>query len=142
MRAAIERIFTSAPFVEAIGLRVTDVSPGRCVSELVLERLHQRQDGVVHAGVMATMADHTAGGAAATLAKVGEVVLGAGFTIHLLRTARGERLRCVATVLKPGRRLSITEAEVWCRDGREERLVAKASVSIAVVPGAQVRGVG
>ncbi len=139
LKAEMERIFGSAPFVEALGIRMVEVATGRCVSELVLERRHQQQDGVVHAGVMATIADHTAGGAAATMVQPGEIVLGAGFTIHLLRPASGERLLCVATVLKPGRRVSIVESEVWCVAGEDKKLVAKATVSIAVVPGAQLR---
>jgi uncharacterized protein (TIGR00369 family) len=140
LRAMVDRIYRTAPFVAEMGIELVEVARGRCVSELALGRRHQQQDGVVHAGVMATMADHTAGGAAATLAAPGEVVLGAGFTIHLLRPARGHLLRCVATVLKPGRRLSVVEAEVWCLAGEEQRLTAKATVSIATVPAEQVRG--
>lgn len=132
------RLFNAAPFVADLGLTLVEAEAGRCVSELVLGRRHQQQNGVVHAGVMAAMADHTAGGAAATLAAPGEAVLGASITIHLLRPARGRRLRCVATVLKPGRRLAVVESEVRCLDGDDETLVAKATVAIAIVPGAQI----
>ena len=45
----------------------------------------------------------------------------------------GERLRCRATVLKPGKTLIVAESEVYAvRDGKE-KLVAKATVTLAPV---------
>ena len=88
----------------------------------------------MHAGGQATVADHSAGAAAATLARPGHRVLTAELSIHLLRPARGERLECVATVLKPGRTLTVVEAELYCMAGAERALVAKAIATIASVP--------
>ncbi|RJP25838.1 MAG: PaaI family thioesterase [Deltaproteobacteria bacterium] len=51
--------------------------------------------------------------------------------INLLRPALGDRLRCRATVLKPGKTLIVVESEVHSvRDGKE-KLVAKATVTLA-----------
>ena len=44
-----------------------------------------QQDGFVHAGVQAAVADHTSGDAAATLLAVGKIVLSIEFKINLLR---------------------------------------------------------
>jgi acyl-coenzyme A thioesterase PaaI-like protein len=45
----------------------------------------------------------------------------------------GERLRCRATVLKPGKTLIVAESEVYAvRDGKE-KLAAKATVTLAPV---------
>ncbi len=55
----------------------------------------------VHAGVQATIADHTAGGAATTLIDKGQFVLTVEFKINLLRVTRGDSLLCRAQVLKP-----------------------------------------
>ncbi len=92
-----------------------------------------QQDGFVHAGAQATMADHTAGGAAATLIEPDHMILTAEFKINLLRAAKGERLTCRAKVLKPGSRLIIVESEVQCEDEGTSKLVSKTTVSIAVV---------
>jgi uncharacterized protein (TIGR00369 family) len=79
------------------------------------------------------MADHTAGGAAGTLVRSNERVLTAEFKIDLLRPALGDRLRCRSTVLKAGRTLIVAESEVHAvRDGKE-KLVAKATVTLAPV---------
>lgn len=126
----------SAPFVVDLGMVLSGHGPGRCESVLELAPRHLQQDGYVHAGVLATMADHTAGVAAATRVGDGETVLTAEFKIHLLRAARGTALRCVGEVLKAGRRLTVAEATVHAVDDGSERLVAKASLTLAVVAAA------
>lgn len=139
-RAEIERIFHTAPFIRMLGIALVSAADGACETELVLREEHLQQDGFVHAGVQATMADHTAGTAAATLAPEGHIVLTADFGISLMRAARGRRLRCRARVLKAGRRLSFVESEVFCEDsdrivpGVPGILVSKARVSIAMAP--------
>ena len=87
----------------------------------------------MHAGVLATLADHCAGAAATTLLAPGEFVVTAEYKINLLRGARGPRLHCRAEVLKPGQSLSVVEASVFAeRDGKRE-LVAKLNATMAVV---------
>lgn len=138
-RQELERIFHAAPFVASLGISLVSIGPGECEAEVVIEPRHLQQDGYVHAGVQATLADHTAGGAAATLVRPDEVVLTAEFKINLLRAAKGERLRCVARVLKPGSQLTVVESEVFCVREEASRLVSKATVSIAVVSKSRAR---
>ena len=130
----IDRVFRTAPFIRQLGARLVRVSAGACESLLSVEEAHLQQDGYVHAGVQATLADHTAGAAAATLVREGEIVLTAEFKVSLLRAARGERLRCLAHVLKPGSRLMFAESEVYCDAAQATTLVAKATVTLAVLP--------
>ncbi len=129
----VNRIFTSAPFVSDLGLRLESVSPGECTTVLPLQRKHLQQDGFVHAGVQATVADHTAGAAAASLVEKGQYVLTAEFKINLLRAAKGDRLVCRAKVLKRGNHLTVVESEVFADGSGEERLVSRATVTIAIV---------
>lgn len=129
----IERIFASAPFVAQLGLQLVSIAPGECRSALPLQERHLQQDGYVHAGVQATVADHTAGAAAATLITGGQSVLTVEFKINLLRAARGQQLTCVAKVLKPGKTLSVVESEVYCHSEGQARLVSKACVTLAVI---------
>jgi len=133
VRNAVEAIFRNSAFVTGLGIRLIDLGPGWCESELAVTQRHLQQDGFVHAGVQATIADHTAGGAAGTLARPGEMVLTVEFKINLLRPAVGERIRCRAKVLKPGRTIVVAESEVVaCRDGAE-KMTAKATVTLALV---------
>ena len=119
-------IFDKAPFI-------ADLGPGWCETALAVAPKHLQQNGYVHAGVQATMADHSAGGAAGTLVRGNERVLTAEFKIHLLRPAVGERLRCRATVLKPGKTLIVAESEVFAIHAGKEKLVAKATVTLVPV---------
>lgn len=130
----VRGIFERAAFVRDVGIELTAVEEGACETGLAVAPRHAQQDRFVHAGVLATMADHTAGAAAGTLVAAGETVLTVEFKITLLRPAVGDRLRCRAAVLRQGRTLSFAESEVFARDGDREALVAKATVTLAVVP--------
>ena len=129
-------IFSRAPFVGDLGIRLKDLGPGWCESFLEVAPKHTQQDGYVHAGVQATIADHTAGGAAGTLAAEGDLVLSVEFKINFLRPALGERLRCRATVLRKGRTLIVAESEVFAENDGSRKLVSKATVTLALVPAA------
>lgn len=132
-REAVQAIFSAAPFIADLGIALDEVEPGRCSSSLALAGRHLQQDGFVHAGVVATMADHTAGACAGSLKGPDEIVLTSSFTIHLLRPAVGERLLCRATVLRAGRTQTVVESEVLAIGAGSEKLVAKATVSLALV---------
>lgn len=128
--ARVSKIFADAPFITALGISLVRVGPGVCETILAIEAKHAQQKGVVHAAVTAAMGDHTAGGAAATLAPENHDLLTTEYSIHLLRPARGKELRCVGKVLRPGRTLSVVESEVFA-DGI---LVAKLTATIAFLP--------
>jgi uncharacterized protein (TIGR00369 family) len=129
----IQRIFRAARFISDLGIELESVGDGECVTTLELGDRHLQQDGFVHAGVQATIADHTAGVAAATLIREHKYVLSVEFKINLLRPARGERLICRAQVLKPGRQFSVVESEVRCVAEGKERLVSKMTATMAYV---------
>lgn len=128
----LKQVFAAAPFVGDVGIVPTAFGEGSVTSELVLAPRHLQHTGVVHAGVMVTMADHTMGAAAQGLAPAGCWVLTAELKTSLLRAARGERLVCEAQVLKPGRSLTFTEASVWAESAGQRTLVMKASATMAV----------
>ncbi|MDX1605764.1 MAG: PaaI family thioesterase [Candidatus Competibacterales bacterium] len=127
------RILEEAPFIRALGVEVAGIAPGRVETLLPVAPWHTQHDGYVHAGVQATLADHTAGAAASTLMAADEMVLTAEFKLNLLRLGQGERLLCVGSVLKPGRRLTVAEAEVHGETGGERLLIAKATVTLVLL---------
>jgi len=132
-RKAIEQGFRDAPFVAHLGIELDNIGPGWCEAHLDVQEWQVQQTGVVHAGVIATIADHCAGAAASTRLSPGEFVVTAEFKVNLLRGASGARLHCRAEVLKPGQTLSVVEAMVYAeRDGKRE-LVAKLNATMAVI---------
>lgn len=116
LQSRIEKVLANAPFIADLGVTLVGVGPSWLETQLeVVSRLRQ-QHGYVHAGVVTTLADHTAGGAASTLVGSGQSVLTADFTVHLLRPASGDLLRCRGEVVKSGKRLIVAQADVWDED--------------------------
>lgn len=109
----IDAVFDKAPFIELLGVRLVDVSEGRLETELTITPQLRQQHGFAHAGVVTTLADHTAGGAASTVIGEGQSVLTADFSVHLLRPGAGDELTCVGEVVRAGRTLIVTKADVW-----------------------------
>jgi uncharacterized protein (TIGR00369 family) len=124
----VRDIFSKAAFISHLGVELVSIEPGVVRSALAPRPEHLQQDGYVHAGVVTTLADHTAGAAAGTLIEPRQIILTSELKIHLLRPAHG-RLECIATVLKPGRMFSIVESEVRASG----TLVAKLIATMAVV---------
>jgi uncharacterized protein (TIGR00369 family) len=131
--AKVRRIFDNAPFIREMGMELTTIEDDWCETRLVPERWHRQQHGLIHAGVMATMCDHTAGCAARGAVGMDQDVLTAGFNINFLRPAVADRLRCRSQVLRAGKTLVICESEVYAEKNSQEKLVAKATVTLAVM---------
>lgn len=126
----LRTFFTAAPFMAHLGIEPIECGTGRVVTQVALQPWHLQHSGVVHAGLIGAMADHTMGAAAQTTTD--QLILTAEFKLSLLRPARGQRLECAASVIKPGRLVAFTEAEVFAVDGPQRTLVAKASATMAV----------
>ena len=126
-------IFRRAAFIADLGVELDAVAEGQCETSLAVQPRHLQHSGQVHAGVLTTLADHTAGAAAQTLAPEGMFVATVEMKISLLRPAKGERLVCRGRVLKPGRQLSFVEAEVHCVADGKDHLVAKVSATMAMI---------
>ena len=128
-----KRVFHEAHFVRDVGYELLGCGPGWCESRLITQKRHQQHDGVLHAGVQATMADHTAGTAATTLIAADEFVLTAEFKINLLRASRASDLRCCSEVIKSGGRLIVAKSELRDHDDSSDDLISFAIVTLAVL---------
>ncbi|WP_437587471.1 PaaI family thioesterase [Sorangium sp. So ce1000] len=132
---ALERVreqFKKAAFVADVGIELAGLGPGWAETSLPVAARHGQAEQFVHAGVQATMADHTAGAAAGTLVGADEVVVTVEYKINFLKPARGDRLRCRADVLRHGRTLSVVEARVYA--GQDEtKPVAAAMLTLAII---------
>ena len=139
-RRRIHETFRRAAFVNHLGIELADLGPGWAESTLAVDARHAQAEGIVHGGVQATMADHTAGAAAITLLPPDKVVLTLEFKVNLLQPARGERLRCRAKVVKPGRSYVVVLAEVYCGPAGQDVLASISTVTMVVVPDPRLAG--
>jgi len=121
-------------FPESCGFKPQRVADGEFESSLEVQPVHSQQDGFVHAGVIATMADHTAGYAAYTTVSETFRILTIEFKINFFKPAVGERMVCRSKVVNNGRKIKVSESEVFSISGSQEKLVAKALVTLIAVP--------
>ena len=132
-QTVIRGIFAQAGFISELGIELMDVGPGWCETRLVAAPRHWQQNGFIHAGVQAAMADHTGGAAAATLMAANQAVLTVEFKINLLRPAVGEELRCRGEVVKAGQRITFVESAVYALHNGESKLVSKLAATMTFV---------
>ncbi|MDY6790428.1 MAG: PaaI family thioesterase [Thermodesulfobacteriota bacterium] len=123
----------SRGFIEYCQFRAETIKRGYFQSRVRIKEHHRQQDGFIHAGVMATMADHTAGYSAFTLVEDNFQILTIEFKINFLRPAFGDALVCRSRVIREGRQIKIAESEVFDIRGEEETLAAKAMVTLMAV---------
>ena len=135
----IRQVFEGVPFLRHLGIRLAGLGPGWAETLLEVGPHLGQAEGFVHAGAVATMADHTCGTAAGTLTRADQTVLTVEFKVSLLRPAVGDSLRCRAEVIRAGSRLAFAEARVWARAGGEEKLVATFTSTLALVDASPTR---
>jgi len=121
-------------FVKYCGLKALKVEQGFFESEVTIGDNHRTQDNFIHAGLMATMADHTAGYSAFTMVTENFRILTIEFKINLLKPAFGNVLRCRSQVISKGKRIIVSESAVYDIRKSGEKLVAKAVVTLMAVP--------
>jgi uncharacterized protein (TIGR00369 family) len=123
-RARVEESFARQTFMTNLGVRIADLSPGRCVLEMDRRADLCQQHGYVHAGVTTTLADTAAGYASFSLMPKGSSVLTSELKINLLNPAAGDTLVAVAEVVKPGRTLTVVKADVYGVSGADRTHVS------------------
>ena len=102
-----------------IGAEMALVEPGYVEIHLPHKAEITQQHGFIHGGVVGMIADSAAGYAANTLTPADTSVLTVEYKLNLVAPADGERLVARGEVVKPGRTLIITKAEVFAiRDGK------------------------
>jgi uncharacterized protein (TIGR00369 family) len=122
--AVVRASFARQTFMATLGARLERVAAGEVDVAVPFDLRHVQQNGFLHAGVLAAVADSACGYAALTLAAPGHDVLAVEFKISLLRPAAARRFLARARVLRAGRTLTTAAAEVYGLDGAEPRLVA------------------
>lgn len=133
IRRNCEDIVARTPFLRLLGIELSELEWGLCTLTLPIRPEHLQQDGFVHAGVQATLADHACGTAAASCMQDGERVLSIEFKLNLLKPARGDTLRAVARVIRAGRRVTVVEADVFCESQSQSYACSKMLGTMAVV---------
>ncbi len=117
---------------ETLGFRLVEAEHGRAVFECEPAEFHYNPIGTVHAGLASTLLDSAMGCAFVTTLDAGvgwtTLELKANFTRPM--TLETGRVRCIGSVIHPGRRVVTTEARLEDLRGR---LFAHATSTILVL---------
>ena len=121
------------PIAALLGIRRVSMDGGRSVFEVTIGPDHMNPHGVVHGGVVYTLADFAMGGALTSTLDAGERCATLELKINYLAAARGGELRAEASVVSRSRRVAVMEARVY---DDTARLIALATGSFYVSTGA------
>ncbi|MCI0490368.1 MAG: PaaI family thioesterase [Blastocatellia bacterium] len=117
------------PFGELIGLTFSRPEQGRSLCVLEVREELMNPNGILHGGVVYSMADTGMGAALHTLLPPDEMCATIEIKIVYLRTVTSGTLRCETRVIQKGSRIAVVESEVM----NDDRLVAKALGTFSIL---------
>ncbi|WP_068809345.1 PaaI family thioesterase [Thauera phenolivorans] len=133
--ARVRHSFGLQQAMALIGAELAVVEPGFTEIHLPLKPEITQQHGFIHGGVVGMIADSAAGYAANTLTAADTSVLTVEYKMNLIAPADGERLVARGEVIKPGRTLIITKAEVFAVRNERWTLCALMQQTIMAMQG-------
>jgi uncharacterized protein (TIGR00369 family) len=116
----------------SLGFEVESVQQGRAVFRLDVRPKHKQIHGVVHGGIIASLADTTAAIAAYTAVPRGVELATLEMKINFLEPVPGGRVKAEGRVLRAGRNFVVTECEVFNESGS---MAAKALLTFSAAGG-------
>ena len=133
--ARCRRLFHQQGIMGTLGGTVEAVGVGSCVLAAPITPSISQQHGYAHAGLAWTMGDSACGFAAQTLLAPTQDVLTIEMKINLLAPAQGACLVAEGRVIRAGRRISSTAAEVYAEAGGERIHVATLLGTMMIMEG-------
>ncbi|EKZ98038.1 PaaI family thioesterase [Cupriavidus metallidurans] len=132
---AVQASFQSQNVMHLIRATLPVVEAGRTEIHVPHWDGIEQQHGYVHGGVVGTIADSAGGYAAMSLVPAGASVLTVEYKLNLLAPANGDKLIARGSVVRAGRTLIVTQAEVFAVEGSKETLCALMQQTIMVMHG-------
>ena len=129
----IETSFLRQGMMQNLGARLLRVEPGLCELSLPHSERVTQQQGSFHGGAMGTLADIAGGYAALSAAPFDMEVTTVEYKINFLASFTGGELRAIGRVVKAGKRIIVTTAEVVHVDASGKR-TACAVMQQTIVP--------
>jgi uncharacterized protein (TIGR00369 family) len=108
----IEASFLRQGLMQHLGARLLRVEPGLCEVALPYSERVTQQQGGFHGGAMGALADIAGGYAALTVAAEDSEVTTVEYKINFMAAFRDGELRATGRVVKAGKRIIVTTAEV------------------------------
>lgn len=130
----VQNSFARQGMMLHLGAHLVRVESGLCVIALPYSEKVTQQQGGFHGGAIGALADIAGGYAGLTLAPDGMEVASVEYKINFLAAFQGGELRATGHVVRAGRRLIVTTAEVLHVDanGKESACAVMQQTLMAV----------
>jgi uncharacterized protein (TIGR00369 family) len=133
-RSVATATFAQQRAMHTLGISIARLEPGEVDLTMAYSPDFTQQNGFVHAGIITAGLDNACGIAAFTLMPAGSAILTVEFKTNLLAPAKGMRFSFRATVVKPGRTLTVCEAKAYAEHDGVETLVATMTGTLMALP--------
>lgn len=133
--ARVRASFARQGIMAFIGARLESITPGHCEIRLPFKRELSQQHGFFHGGVIGMIADSAGGYAAYSLMAADASILTVEYKMNLLAPGDGELLIAQGEVLKSGRNLVISRAEVYVVNNGHEAHCASMQQTLMTMHG-------
>lgn len=117
-------------FIEFCGFQASKIEKGNFESTIKIGENHKTQDNFTHAGLIATMSDHTAGYAAYTLVPENIRILTIEFKINFIKPAYGNALKCKSEIISQGKQVIVGQSTVFDVRDTHEKMVSKSTITL------------
>lgn len=132
MTERIHDSFGRQGFMRLLGAVLESVEPGRVTITCRASEHLTQQHGLLHGGVVASLADVACGYAALSVLPDDREVLTVEFKVHFLKAAKTDGLVAVGQVIQSGRTLTVCEGSVF--DSTRTRTLARMTATMMAVP--------
>jgi uncharacterized protein (TIGR00369 family) len=122
--ARVRASFARQTAMATLGIEISTLNPGEVELNMPYSAAYSQQHGFIHAGIVTTALDTACGYAAFSLMPEDAAVLTIEFKTNLIAPARGDYFLFRARVLKPGRTITVCEAQAFAAEAGKEELVA------------------
>jgi uncharacterized protein (TIGR00369 family) len=133
-RAVAIATFDRQQAMQSLGMSIARIEAGEVDLAMPYSHAWTQQNGFVHAGIITAGLDTACGIAAFTLMPADTDVLTVEFKTNLLAPARGDRFVFRARVVKPGRTLTVCDAQAFAEHGGVENLIATMTGTLMALP--------
>ena len=130
IEADLRARLAGSAFHSWMGMELVRAEPGRVEIALEAADHHLNLQGLLHGGVIATLADTATGLAVRTMVPAGRRHVTVQLDVHYLRPGAPGRVTAVGTTVRVGTSIGYAEADVLDARGR---LLARATATVAVM---------
>ncbi|MFC2035769.1 PaaI family thioesterase [Chloroflexota bacterium] len=118
------------PYLELLGIRVVKLVKGSARLVVAVDDRMQSKFGVLHGGVLSSLADAAVGIALFTMTQRGEKPVTVELNINYLRPIKGKQIAAEAHIVHKGHTIAVGDVNVTDDDGL---LIAKSRATYMVV---------